>query len=106
MIHGELGRCPLHIDIKQGMCHTGPNVKQENSKKCAVVHRLVYRLRNTQNAISSWLNSVQTILDECDFSYIWDTQIFICEIWLKFNIKVRLHDQFQQTWREKVTKLF
>jgi hypothetical protein len=23
-------------------------------------------------------------------------------IWLKFNIKVRLHDQFQQTWREKL----
>jgi hypothetical protein len=49
------------------------------------------------------LNSEQTIFDECDecdFSYIWDTHIIICEIWLKFNIKIRLHDQFQQTWRE------
>ena len=35
MIHSELGLCPLHIDIKQGMCHTGPNVKQENSQKFA-----------------------------------------------------------------------
>ena len=34
------------------------------------------------------------------FSYIWDTHIIICEISLKFNIKIRLHDQFQQTWRE------
>jgi hypothetical protein len=45
------------------------------------------------------LNSVKTILDECGFSYIWETQIFISEVWLKFNIKMRLHDQFQQTWR-------
>jgi hypothetical protein len=36
----------------------------------------------------------------CGFSYIWETQIFISEVWLKFNIKMRLHDQFQQTWRE------
>ena len=72
----------------------------KQSNICSVVHRLMYHLRNTQNAISSWLNSVQTSLDECDFSYIWDTQIFICEIWLKFNIKMRLHDEFQQTLRE------
>ena len=62
----------------------------------------MYHLRNTQSAIYSWLSSVHTILDECGFSYIWDTQIFICEIWLKFNIKFRLHDHFQQTWREKL----
>ena len=33
---------------------------------------------------------------------IFGTRKFSCEIWLKFNIKVRLHDQFQQTWREKI----
>ena len=60
----------------------------------------MYHLCNTQNANFSWLNSIKTILDDCVFSYIWDTQIFISEVWLKFNIKMRLHDQFQQTWRE------
>jgi hypothetical protein len=33
-------------------------------------------------------------------SYNLESQIFISEVWLKFNIKMRLHDQFQQTWRE------
>ena len=37
----------------------------------------MYHLCNTQNANLSWLNSVQTILDECGFSYIWETQIII-----------------------------
>jgi hypothetical protein len=60
----------------------------------------MYHLCNTQNANFSWLNSVRTILDECVFLYIWETQIFINEVWLKFNIKMRLHDQFQQIWRE------
>ena len=103
MIHGELGRCPLHIDIKQGMMSYWTKRKTgKQSNNCSVVHRLMYHLRNTQNAIFSWLNSVQTILDECDFSYIQDTQIFICEIWLKFNIKMRLLGQFHQTGREKL----
>jgi hypothetical protein len=60
---------------------------------CSVVYRLMYHLSNTQNANFSWLNSVQTILDECGFSYIWETQIFISEVWLKSNIKMRVHDQ-------------
>ena len=101
VIHGEVGCCPLQIDIKQGMVVYW--IKRKTGKQSKIyLHSFVYHLRNTQNAISSWLNSVQTILDECGFSYIWDTQIFICEIWLKFNTKVRLHDQFQQTWREKL----
>jgi hypothetical protein len=52
---------------------------------------ILYHLCNTQNANFSWLNSVKTILDECGFSYIWETQIFISEVWLKSNIKMRLH---------------
>jgi hypothetical protein len=52
MIHGELGRCPLHIDIKQGMMSYWTKRKTgKQSKKNSVVHRLMYHLRNTQNAI-------------------------------------------------------
>jgi hypothetical protein len=98
MIFGDLGRCPLHIDIKQRMLlYWTKLITRQQSTFCSVVHRLMYHLRNTQNAICSWLNSEQNIFDEFDFSYIWDTHIIMCEIWLKFNIKIRLHDQFQQT---------
>ena len=101
MIYGELGRYPLYIDIKQRMVKYWTKlITGKQSKMCSVVYRLMYHLCNTQNAIFSWLNSVKTILDECGFSYIWETQISISEVWLKFNAKMRLHDQFQQTWRE------
>ena len=66
----------------------------------------MYHLCNTQNANFTWLNSVQTILNKCGFSFIWETQIFISEVWLKFNIKMRLHDQFLQTWRETLHNCF
>ena len=101
MIYGELGRYPLYIDIKQRMVSYWIKlITGKQSKICSVVYRLMYHLCNTQNANFSWLNIVKTILDECGFSYIWETQIFISEVWLKSNIKMRLHDQFQQTWRE------
>ena len=101
MIYGELGRYPLYIDIKQRMVsYCIKLITGKQSKICSVVYRLMYHLCNTQNVNFSWLNSVKNILDECGFSYIWETQIFISEVWLKFNIKMRLHDQFQQTWRE------
>jgi hypothetical protein len=101
MIYGELGRYPLYIDIKQRMVSYWTKlITGKQSKICSVVYRLMYHLCNTQNANFYWLNSVKTILDECGFSYIWETQIFISEVWLKFNIKMRLHDKFQQTWRE------
>jgi hypothetical protein len=81
MIFGDLGRCPLHIDIKQRMLlYWTKLITRQQSTFCSVVHRLMYHLRNTQNAIFSWLNSVQTILDECNCWHIWDTHIFICEI--------------------------
>jgi hypothetical protein len=65
MIYGELGRCPLHIDIKQLMVSYWTKLKTgKQSNICSVVHRLMYHLRNTQNAIFSWLNSVQTIVQK------------------------------------------
>ena len=68
MIYGELGRCPLHIDIKQRMLlYWTKLITRKQSTFCSVVHRLMYHLRNTQNAICSWLNSKQTILNECVF---------------------------------------
>jgi hypothetical protein len=101
MIYGELGLYPLYIDIKQRMVSYWIKlIIGKQSKICSVVYRLMYHLFNTQNANFSWLNSVKTILDECGFSYIWETQIFISEVWLKSNIKMRLHDQIQQTWRQ------
>jgi hypothetical protein len=45
-------------------------LKYQNIAKRINVSLKMYHLRNTQNAICSWLNSEQTIFDECDFSYI------------------------------------
>ena len=101
MMYGELGRYPLYIDIKQRMVSYWTKlITGKESTICSVVYRLMYHLCNIQNAMFSWLCIAKAILNKCGFSHIWDTKIFISEVWLKFNIKMKLHDQFQQTWRE------
>ena len=58
----------------------------------------MYHLSCTQNANFSWLTFVKGVFDECGLSYIWNSQNFINDKWLKEKIKQCLSDQFQQSW--------
>jgi hypothetical protein len=41
-----------------------------------------------------WLKYVKHILCNCGFNYIWESQTFINELWLKHSIKQNLTDQY------------
>ena len=103
MIYSELCRYPLYIDIKQRMVsYWAKLVMGKHSKMSTVMYRLMFSLYNSKDVNFSWLESVRNVFYECGYSFVWDTQTFISDVWLKACIKIRLQDQFQQTWQETV----
>ena len=70
-------------------------------KLSIISYRLLYLSQNN-NCQFSWLNYVESILNECGFSYVWLNQYFISEEWLKNSVKTCFQDQFQQTWHENI----
>ena len=51
-----------------------------------------------------WLKYVKLILCNCGFNYIWESQTFINELWLKHSIKQNLTDQYLQAWLSSVNE--
>jgi hypothetical protein len=47
---------------------------------------------------SSNFNRYKKILNECGFAYIWNTQTFVDQNWLRLTIIRNLQDQFEQYW--------
>lgn len=74
----------------------------KQSKYSCIIYKLLYHLYCTKNIDFKWLICVKNMFDECGFSYIWNTQLFLNDVWLKYNIKVRLCDQFKQSWNETI----
>ena len=51
----------------------------------------------------SWLYFIRTILNECGFTYIWETENVNNKQWLKCVMKQRLLDQFVQNWQTSLS---
>ena len=49
-----------------------------------------------------WLNKISNILNECGISNIWNTQTFLNSTWLINTVKLKLRDQFEQTWHSLI----
>ena len=59
----------------------------------------MYKLHSEGNTIYKWINTVECLLNDCGFSYIWISQN-LC--WIKNNIKLRIRDQFLQQWYSSI----
>ena len=102
IIYGELGRYPSDIDIKLINILYWPKLITGKDIKLSIIsYRLLYLSQNN-NCQFSWLNYVESILNECGLSYVWLNQYFISEQWLKNSIKTCLQDQFYQTWHANI----
>jgi hypothetical protein len=102
IIYGELGRFPLDIDIKlRNILYWAKLITGKDIKLSIISYRLLYLSQNN-NCQFSWLNYVESILNECGLSYVWLNQYFISEEWLKNSVKTCLQDQFQQTWHANI----
>ena len=49
-----------------------------------------------------WLNKISNILNECGMSNIWNTQTCLNSTWLINTVKLKLRDEFEQTWHSLI----
>jgi len=75
-------------------------ISGRHTKLCSITYRLMFHLFSTQNVNFQWLTYVKGIFDECELTYIWNSQNFINERWIKENINQCLWDQFQRNWND------
>lgn len=81
----------------------GRLITGNQTKLSSILYRLLYKLDVTGVYSSPWLLNVKNILNECGLSYIWLSQNINEDIEsFKNEIKVNLHDQYQQTWSSAV----
>ena len=62
----------------------------------------MYNMLRVRDRNCMWLKYVKHILCNCGFNYIWESQTFINELWLKHSIKQNLTNQYLQTWLSSV----
>ena len=48
-----------------------------------------------------WVTRIHAMLNGCGFAHIWNDQLVISD-WLKPALKLRLNDQYQQSWNAEV----
>ncbi len=103
MVYGELGRFLLDIDIKlRCILFWFRLVSGKQTKISNIMYRLSRKLFDQGNRCFKWLIFIKSILDECGYSFIWETNILPSADVLKSAIKQRLFDQFQQYWHTLV----
>jgi hypothetical protein len=100
MVYGELGRYPIDIDIKvRTISYWARLLGGKQAKFSNVCYRLSRNLNENGDTNLNWVYFMRTILNECGFTYIWETENVNNKEWLKCVVKQRLLDHFVQNWQ-------
>ena len=103
MIYGELGRPPLVIQIKQRMANFWIKLAQgKYSELSVIMYRLLLNLNNNSEYESPWIKTVQNMLYESGLSNVSHFPNAVNHKWLYNRLKIRLHDEYIQTWSSNV----
>ena len=102
MLYGETGMEPLSVSVKMRVINFwGRLITGKTSKLSYIVYNFLFNdlASNTGN---KWIKLVKSIFDELGMSNIWETQTVPSFLWLKNTCKLRLNDQYKQTWSESL----
>lgn len=103
IIYGELGRYPSDIFIKSRMIGFWKRIIcGKKDKICSVLYKLMYELHVSDNMHFQWLGQIKNILNECGMSEYWLSQNLPMSTPLSKMVKLRLCDQYKQTWNNVV----
>ena len=104
MVYGELGEYPLILSAQTRMIMFWANISQDTEKKFSnLMYKLLYKLNRESVYKLPWLDCVKTILEDCGFPGIWESQVIPCsKECFKQQIKQRLLDQFRQKWAAEI----
>ena len=99
LIYRELGLYPMDIDIKVRIISYWTRLLTgKQSQLSFLTYKCMHNLSLSNNINFDQIEFVKGVFDNCGYTYVWKTQTFITDIWLKQVIKVRLQDQFRQLW--------
>ena len=99
MIHGELGRFHIEIEIKIRMVSFWPILLLGKETKLSYLsYKLLCTLSIEENVHFDWIKYLKEFSDETGYSSIWINQDIPNSKWLISSIKLRLHDQCKQGW--------
>ena len=99
IVYRELGRYPVDIKIKTSIIAYWSRVvnNQNQNKLTSLLYKTLYQLYTTGVFRSTRMETIETVLNECGMSNIWQTQCQgISTRWLKGAVKARLQAQFVQ----------
>ena len=80
MVYGEIGEYLLILSAQTRMIMFWANISQdtERTKILNLMYKLLYKLKKESVYKSPWLNCVKTILENCGFPGIWESQVIPC----------------------------
>lgn len=76
IIYKELGRYPVDIRIKTSIIAYWSRIVtcQKQNKLTSLLYETLYQLHTANIFHSKWLENVQTILNECGMTNVWQSQ--------------------------------
>ena len=105
MIYGELGATPISVDIKAKTISYWSKVVSEQDQPTRLsyqMYTILYNLHKSNQCNSAFIANIESILNSCGFSGIWQSQDVINPRWLSLAIKQKLNDQYTQNWQSSV----
>ncbi|XP_074661598.1 uncharacterized protein LOC141914230 [Tubulanus polymorphus] len=97
MIYGETGRFPFEIRIKVRMVKFWGHLILHEETYSGKMYRILYN-SHLNGSQSKWISCIESILQNCGLGNIWLEQTFPNIPYLGELVKLRLEDQFKQTW--------
>jgi hypothetical protein len=104
-VYGELGRHPLYIYINiRIVCFWANLILPKNyNKLSSIMFRIMYKLQLDGDVKFVLIESIKSVLYKCGLNNVWDQQLSPSVTWIKCNLHRLLVDQFNQTWRSRMT---
>ena len=104
MVYGELSGYPLNIEYtSRCIFFLGRIISGPVSKLSVKMYNLLYKMYNLGIYNSPWLSFVKSTLISAGFGYVWrDQKIPRTLEYFKKVFKIRLKDQYIQTWTDDV----
>jgi hypothetical protein len=96
MLHGELGRYPIYINVYTKMISFWTRLLLGKENKLS--SKIYYYMLNQTNTNFKWTNKIKEILTQIGRPDIWLNQQFIINKNLHITVKQTLIDQYKQHW--------
>ena len=99
MVYGEVGVLPLSVEINSRVINYWAKLHFDPKNNIAAgLYRAVRSLNEQGRLQSKWLTNVKNLVNQNGYGNIWNSNDEINTKWFTKSFKLKLHDQFMQSW--------